>query len=118
MKPRLLANENFPMPSIALLRDAGYDVLAVSEARKGIKDEEVLSLSVAEGRWVVTFDRDYGDLIFVKKLPALLYIRLLSYRPEDPGRLLLELLRDISGLVGQFVAIQEDSFRKRLLPQH
>lgn len=120
MKPLLLANENFPMPSVVLLREAGYNVLAVSDASKGITDSEVLSLAVAEGRWIVTFDRDYGELIFAKDslVPsALLYFRLRSYRPEEPGYQLLELLREPSALAGQFVVIEEDSLRRRPLPQ-
>ena len=120
MKPRLMAKENFPMPSVTLLRDAKYDVLAIAEAHKSIKDEDVLSFAVAEERWIVTFDGDYGDLIFVKNLPAppaLLYLRLRSYQPEEPGYMLLELLRDASSFAGQFVVIQEDNLRKRLLPQ-
>jgi hypothetical protein len=36
MKPRLLANENFPAPSVRHLRDRGYDVLAVTENHAGL----------------------------------------------------------------------------------
>lgn len=32
MKPLLLANENFPIPAVAVLRDQGYDVVAVAES--------------------------------------------------------------------------------------
>ncbi len=119
MKPCLLANENFPIPSVTVLREAGYDVLAAAENHQKKTDEEILSIAVAESRWIVTFDRDYGNLIFAKNLPAppaLLFLRLRSYRPEDPGHLVVDLLRDASNLNGQFVVIQEDSLRKRPLP--
>lgn len=119
MKPRLLANENFPIPSVAVLREAGYDVLATAENHQSKTDEEILSLAVAEKRWIVTFDRDYGNLIFARNLPAppaLLFLRLHSYRPEGPGQIVIDLLQDASSLDGQFVVIQEDSVRKRPLP--
>jgi predicted nuclease of predicted toxin-antitoxin system len=61
MKPRLLANENFPAPSIRLLRDGGYDVTAVAESGASLADSDVLELAVTEKRWIVTFDRDYGE---------------------------------------------------------
>lgn len=119
MKPLLLANENVPLPSVEVLRTAGYDVLAIAEAHRGISDQEVLNLAVAQNRWVVTFDRDYGDLIFARKSappPALFLLRLRSYRPEDPGYLLIDLLQAPEQLAEQFVVIQEDSIRRRPMP--
>ena len=85
MKPRLLANENFPAPSIRLLRDRGYDVAAVAEGGGSLADPHVLALAVAEKRWIVTFDRDYGELIFARGLaapPAVILFRMRSYRPD------------------------------------
>lgn len=120
MKPLLLANENFPQPSIILLREAGYDVLAIAESHKSVSDREVLSIAVTQVRWVMTFDRDYGDLIFSRNFPtppALIYLRLHSYRPEEPGRLLIDLLRESADFAGQFVVVQDDALRKRPLPQ-
>jgi predicted nuclease of predicted toxin-antitoxin system len=84
-----------------------------------VKDREVLSIAVAQERWIVTFDRDYGELIFSQSFPtppALIYLRLHSYRPELPGRLLVDLLREPSNLAGQFVVIQDENLRKRPLP--
>ena len=106
MKPRLLANENFPAPSVAVLRQKGYDVFSVAENGKGLRDREVLSFAVSEQRWVLTFDRDYGELIYAGNVPTppvVLYLRLASYRPEEPGRRITELLEEPSVLAGQFV---------------
>ena len=60
----LLANENFPGPAIRKLRAAGVDVVAVIEAMPSVSDREVMAYARQEQRWLVTFDRDYGDLIF------------------------------------------------------
>lgn len=91
MKPPLLTDENFPAPSVAYLRAAGFDVVSVTEYRPGISDTEVLNLAVAQARWLITFDRDYGELVFAQQQAhpiALLYLRLHTYRPEDPGRMI------------------------------
>lgn len=40
-----LANENFPFPSIALLREQGYMVESIGETYHGISDEEVLQIA-------------------------------------------------------------------------
>lgn len=43
---RFLANENFPLPSVRLLREAGHDVVSISEETPGITDSQVLSRAV------------------------------------------------------------------------
>lgn len=64
MRPRWLLNENFPMPSVRRLRTAGWDVLAVAESAASAADPAVMALAREQGRWLATFDRDYGELVF------------------------------------------------------
>ena len=59
---KLLADENIPLVSVRGLRDLGHDIVSIAEQSPGISDEEVLRLSRAQGRVIVTFDRDYGEL--------------------------------------------------------
>lgn len=61
---RFLANENFPLPSIILLRQGGYDVASMTEDSPGMEDSEVLTRASDEQRIILTFDRDYGELIY------------------------------------------------------
>ena len=120
MKPRLLANENFPAPSVRYLRDRGFDVAAVAEGAGGLADTAVLALATAEQRWIVTFDRDYGELIFARGLaapPAVFLFRMRSYRPDAPGRVLAELLDSEGEFEGHFVLVDEAGIRKRPLPE-
>ena len=42
-----LANENFPQPSILILRNAGEDVVSVTQLKPGISDLEVLEIAKA-----------------------------------------------------------------------
>ena len=60
---RWLVNENFPAPSVAVLRASGHDVLYIADSHAGDDDADVLALAREEGRWLVTFDRDYGELL-------------------------------------------------------
>lgn len=120
MKPRLLANENFPAPSVQRLRDKGYDVASVTEGGGRLTDPEVLAQAVTEQRWIVTFDRDYGELIFARGLaapPAVILFRMRSYRPDTPGRFLAALFESGSEFEGHFVVVDEAGFRKRPLPE-
>lgn len=61
---KLLANENLPRQLVAALRARGHDVRWVLEERRGIADPVVLREALAEGRVLLTGDKDFGDLVF------------------------------------------------------
>ncbi len=120
MKPKLLANENFPAPSVAVLRQAGFDVFSIAESCGGIADHEVLARAVAENRWIVTFDRDYGELIYRHGLPAppaVFLFRLKSYLPDEPGHLVAELWESDLEIEGGFIVCDDNGVRRRPLPE-
>ncbi|HYN78236.1 MAG TPA: DUF5615 family PIN-like protein [Lamprocystis sp. (in: g-proteobacteria)] len=119
MTPRLLVNENFPLPALRVLRDQGVDVLAVVETCPGVPDEQVLALACAESRWLVTYDRDYGELIYALRLaapPAVIYLRQEPYPPDRPARIVMDLMTDPSRVEGFFLVVSERSIRRRRLP--
>jgi len=55
MTPLLLANENFPSPSVKVLRQAGFDVLSVAEQHPGLPDHE----GAFPGRKAAALDSDF-----------------------------------------------------------
>jgi len=119
MKIGLLANENFPVPAIRKLRDAGVDVMAVREIMPSAGDHDVLALACREGRWILTFDRDYGELVFKEGLPpppAILYFRQESYPPDRPADLTLAMLSEPLLAQGFMVVLSESGVRRRRFP--
>jgi predicted nuclease of predicted toxin-antitoxin system len=64
---RLLADENIPLAAIELLRRRGHDVWAVSEIAPSICDEDVLLMAKDEGRILLIFDKDFGELALCSK---------------------------------------------------
>ena len=66
---KFLANENFPGPSVTYLREKGFDVESISEKYSGISDEEVVEIAIRERRIILTFDSDYGEILFKYSLP-------------------------------------------------
>lgn len=94
---RLLADENFPFPSVRFLRNAGYDVLWVKDKHAGMSDPDVIDLANREERLLITFDSDFGELIVrFKYKPKLgvIYLRLLIQTAEGPGKVILQLLEN------------------------
>jgi predicted nuclease of predicted toxin-antitoxin system len=85
---RLLTNENIPLATIRRLREQGHDVASIVETAAGSTDEHVLRRAHDEDRVLLTFDRDYGELIYVRGLPCpsgLIYLRFTPSTPEKPA---------------------------------
>jgi len=117
---RFLANENFPLPSVKSLRKAGYDILSITEDSPGIEDTEVLAWAVSDQRVILTFDRDYGELIYRLGLTppsGVIYLRYQPLNPIEPAEQLLMLLQ-VEGLEfeGRFTVVEREQVRQRPLP--
>ena len=114
----LLANENFPLFSIRLLRNAGYDILSILEKNPGASDLEILKQAQEENRIIMTFDRDYGELIYRYKLsvPGVLYFRFDPSTPKEPADVLLKILKENRVVIrGKFTVVKRDGIRQRNL---
>lgn len=117
---RLLANENFPGPAVRLLRERGIDVVWVTESMACADDVTVLARAREEGRWLLTFDRDYGELVFSRGLPAppaVIYLRQEPYPPTRPAELVMELMSQPERVKGLFLVVTERAVRIRHLPE-
>ena len=82
---RLLANENFPGLAITALRSHGHDVVWIREDSPGIDDRAVLSRATAEGRILITFDKDFGELVFRLGLDVPSGVILFRIPPDSPS---------------------------------
>ena len=119
MTVRMLANENFPRPALLALRAAGVDVESVSEQMPSASDAEVLAYAATHKLWLVTFDRDYGELVFVRNAPAppaILYLRQGPYPPAWPAEAVLAALNRADFVAGHLVVMAGQSMRRRALP--
>ncbi len=117
---RILANENVPGPVVALLRQRGHDVAWVAEDQRGAGDREVLDRAQREMRLVVTFDKDFGELAFLSRLPAALGIvlfRLSGSSPDIDNQRVVLALESRGDWSGQFTIVEDDRIRTRALPK-
>lgn len=112
-----LANENFPYPSIQLLRDNGFEVYSIQETNPGISDAEVLKIAISLGITILTFDSDYGELIFKYSSefpPSVLFFREKGGDPGFAGRTLLDLLTHTKiKFENAFTVIEKQNIRQR-----
>ncbi len=111
---RFLANENIPLQVVKALADEGFDITSATLVCQGAPDQEVLALATRENRIVLTFDKDYGYLVFRKRQPAPAGVVLLRFAPRS-----VEYIRDrpsrlLSGglpLSGRFTVASESRVR-------
>jgi predicted nuclease of predicted toxin-antitoxin system len=65
---RVIADENLHRNIITSLENEGYDVYCIQDNNHGISDEEIVQLYGMPNSIVVTEDKDFGDLTFLKKI--------------------------------------------------
>jgi len=74
------------------LRSLGHDVLTPLERNPRATDEELLALALEEQRVLITEDKDFGELAFVRRLPCPVIIRFVEMPVEEKVRAMRELL--------------------------
>jgi len=114
---RFLANENFPAPSTAVLRKAGYDVTSIQELYSGISDDQVLEIAKKDLRVILTFDKDYGELIFRGNLedpPPVVFFRFRGKAPFEAGMMLLDTILSGTDIEHCFTVMERDGIRQRI----
>lgn len=114
---KFLANENFPFPSIQLLRSHGFDIKSIAEESYGITDLQVIGIAKTQNRIILTFDLDYGELIFKYSAvnpPAAVYFRHKGLNPLSAGETLLKFVESSSiQMENCFTVIEKTSIRQR-----
>ena len=110
-----LVDENIPFYVVKQLRKEGYKTISVVEDFAGSSDEKILELS-SRNKWViVTFDKDFGELIYKQKSNKPYGIILLRVSPKSSAYILqllkwLLLQANIS-FQGYFVVVNKDKVR-------
>ena len=114
-----LANENIPLSTTRLLTEGGHDVVRVADEMPGASDRQVIEQVINSNRILLTFDRDYGELIFrhkARNVPGVVYFRFTPVAPDEAGMILLDILKEQGiALTGKFTVIERDNIRQRSL---
>lgn len=90
-----LANENITALSINFLRSKGLKIKSIQEESSGISDSEVILIAQTQNLKILTFDSDYGEIIFRYSSlspPTVIYFRNIGSDPFFTGNALFSLL--------------------------
>jgi predicted nuclease of predicted toxin-antitoxin system len=117
---KFLADENFPQPALEALRKAGWNVFSIAESCPGISDDEVIAVWASQERVLLTFDKDFGELVFRRGLSAVSGVVLSRVTPESPddaAGVALALAESQPDLAGTFCVVTRDRIRVRRMGQ-
>lgn len=113
---KFTAAENVSPIAIALLRNAGYDVLSVRETASGSSDYEVLQQAVTDSRILITHDKsDFGQLILsqgVTPPPGLILFRIPGIPSEEQPYYIANFIQERADWTGFFWVIGERKIRR------
>ncbi|BCA60441.1 DUF5615 family PIN-like protein [Sphingomonas sp. HMP6] len=114
----LLADENQHPTVVARLRQAGYRVEYVRDSSPGAQDKQILARPDIGSVIFLTYDRDFGDLVFNRGLQpplAIMYTRLNRAKPEHIADRILALL-EAGVATGHMITITKDGERLKPFP--
>ena len=65
----ILADENFPLPTVDVMRAAGHEAPWARSDCPGCADTALLERAEAESRLVLTLDKDFGQIALQRREP-------------------------------------------------
>lgn len=113
---RFLADENLQSKIVAWLRSQGHDVLYAAESLEEATDAKLLSIAREEERVLITDDKDFGELVFHRRLASAGVVLVRLETPRVSER--IERLRQVWSQVEsqakrRFLVITEERVRVR-----
>ena len=118
--PPLLADENVPKEAVLALRHLGCDVVWIQEIAPGLKNGDVVDLARKQGRILLTFDKDFGEMVFREGytgLRGVILIRVGPHSPEAIASLLSQVLQQEIPWEGHYSVVLEGTVRSVPLPK-
>jgi predicted nuclease of predicted toxin-antitoxin system len=105
----LVADDSCDFSVVVGTRAAGHDVTAITETMSGAADEQVIELADSQRRWLLTEDKDFGQLVFAaaKKNSGVVLIRYpASVRSSLSADVIRLLAERGQALYGSFTVLQ------------
>ena len=99
-----------------MLTEGGHDVLSALEENPRAADEELLALAMEENRILITEDKDFGELVFVRRLPHPCIIRFVEMQVSEKVTAMRELIESHTDAMreGTLIVVTRNRVRIRL----
>ena len=120
---KLIADENLHRNIITSLQKEGSDVYCIQDENHGITDEEIIELYAMPNSIIITEDKDFGDLTFLKKINTNAIILLRYSKLANEVGLIIPFLihflkeNNVEFLKGKFTVLTPFKKRIRIINQ-
>jgi len=114
---KFLADMGVSKSTVRMLREQGHDVVHLGEEGLGrLPDSAVLEKATKEGRIVLTFDLDFGDLLAACTacLASVVIFRMRNQTPASLNSRLLQILSECERALAQGIVVIVEDARYRL----
>lgn len=102
--------------AVKALRDEGFKVVWIPETGKDPGDEAIIKKAFRENFVLVTADKDFGELVFLKEMDSPTIIRLVNIPAKKQGELLLRIIEKNKREIENISIITADKYRNRIRP--
>ena len=112
----IVADENVDFRLIHILRESNFTVFSISESRFGITDSNVLSIAHERNAFLITEDKDFGNLAIRNRQPhnGILLIRRKNLTALEQTLIVLDLfLNRFDELKNHFSVLRDKRFSIR-----
>lgn len=116
---RFLADENIPGLAVNILRGLNHDVAWVVDNMAGSNDPAVMSCAVEEQRVLLTFDKDFGELVFRDRSRGVSGVILFRFDPQSDthaARVIADAIGSRNDWAGMFSVVEPGRIRMTPLP--
>jgi predicted nuclease of predicted toxin-antitoxin system len=92
-------------------------ISSISETHAGISDQEVIKIAKEQDLIILTFDKDYGEIIFRYKPdnpPSVIFFRVKGDSPDFAAKILIDLIENKQiDFTNTFSVIESEAIRQR-----
>lgn len=118
---KFLADMGVADDTVEALRALGHNIVHARDCGlRNTPDAEILAVAQVEGRTVLTFDLDFGDLLAAagESLPSVVLIRTQNQRPTGVTPKVLDVVERFGPdlQAGALIVVEDARFRLRRLP--
>ncbi len=113
---KFVADEGVDLQIVNLLRSKNHDVIYITEFAAGSLDDVILKLANEQNRILMTRDKDFGELVYKKKMlhSGIILNRLHELESDKKANIVLEVIENFQEqLIGSFTVIQPNKIRIR-----